>query len=289
MVRRALPAILMLALVASSCTGGATPTPTTSPIPTGSAPPSASASPTTSASASTMTLEVWFAYGEHLFVTPRTQDVTSAVGRAAVEALLAGPTEAERTAGVVTAVPATTELLGLTIADGVATVDLTSAFGSGGGSLSMFLRLAQLTYTLTQFRTVRWVNLRIDGAPVEVFGTEGIVLDQPMTRRDYRDQLPPILVRRPWIGMEASSPIRVAGSADVFEAVVSISVLDASGTAIVDATTMATCGTGCRGAFATAVPYEVDETQAGTVRVYEVSAEDGSPVNVVDIPVLLLD
>ena len=106
--------------------------------------------------------------------------------------------------------------------------------------------------------------------------------------RDYRDHLPPILVRSPWVGQEVTSPIRVAGSADVFEAVVSVSVLDASGTAIVESTTMATCGTGCRGVFATAVAVEFDATQTGTVRVYEVSAEDGSPINVVDIPVLLI-
>jgi hypothetical protein len=234
-----------------------------------------------------VSLEVWLGYGEYLFVTRRTQPATPAVGRAAMEALLAGPSEAELAAGVGTSIPEGTELLGLSVANGVATVDLTSGFGSGGGSLSMFSRLAQLTYTLTQFPTVEGVYLELDGEPVEVFGTEGIVLEQPMTRRAYRDHLPPILVTSPVIGQEVSSPIRVAGTANVFEAVVSISVLDAQGQEIVSTFTMATCGTGCRGAYRDAVGYRVDETQPGTVRVFESSAEDGEPIHVVDIPVTL--
>jgi hypothetical protein len=281
--------IVTIAFLAAACGNGGFGSPTESPSggsATGS--PTPSAGPTGSPSSTvSVSFEVWFGYGEYLFVTRRTQPATLAVARAAMKALLAGPSEAERAAGVGTSIPEGTELLGLTIANGVATVDLTSRFGSGGGSLSMFSRLAQLTYTLTQFPTVRGVNLEIDGEPVEVFGTEGIVLEQPMTRRAYRDHLPPILVTSPVIGREVSSPIRVAGTANVFEAVVSISVLDARGNEIVTTFTMATCGTGCRGPFREAVRYTVDETQPGTVRVFESSAMDGTPINIVDIPVTL--
>jgi hypothetical protein len=35
------------------------------------------------------------------------------------------------------------------------------------------------------------------------------------------------------------------------------------------------------------VRYTVDETQPGTVRVFESSAEDGQPIHIVDIPVTL--
>ena len=98
-----------------------------------------------------MTFEVWFGYGEWLFVTERTEPSSPRVGTAAVNALLAGPSAAEQAAGVGTSIPEGTELLGLSIDGGVATVDLSRTFESGGGSLSMFNRLAQLTYTLTQF------------------------------------------------------------------------------------------------------------------------------------------
>jgi hypothetical protein len=57
---------------------------------------------------------------------------------------------------------------------------------------------------------------------------------------------------------------------------------------LVDTFTMATCGTGCRGDFDTDVPFSVDRKQPGTVEVFEVSAMDGSMINVVEIPVTLL-
>lgn len=231
---------------------------------------------------------MWFGYGEWLFVTERTEPSSPRVGAAAVTALLAGPSGAERAAGVGTSILEGTELLGLSIDGGIATVDLSRMFGSGGGSLSMFSRLAQLTYTLTQFPGVRGVNLKMDGKPVKVFGGEGIILDQPMTRRSFRDRLPSILVRSPLIGEQVSSPVTISGTANVFEATVSISILDAQGSEIANTTTMATCGTGCRGTYSTAVAFTIDRTQAGTVRVYEASAEDGRPIHVVDIPVVLL-
>ena len=50
----------------------------------------------------------------------------------------------------------------------------------------------------------------------------------------------------------------------------------------------ATCGTGCRGTFSVHVRYHVSGTGvAGTVMVFEASAESGKPVNVQRIPVTL--
>ena len=79
----------------------------------------------------------------------------------------------------------------------------------------------------------------------------------------------------------------ISGTANVFEAVVSIAVLDEHGHTVASTFTMATCGTGCRGTYSTDVRYDVGTTQPGTIRVYEVSAMDGSQINVVDIPVTL--
>jgi germination protein M len=247
-----------------------TPTPTSSPSPT-----------------PTVTVEVWFNHGEWLFMTKRTEPATPHVGKAAVEALIAGPSAAERAAGILTSLPEGTELLGLSIAAGIATVNLSRTFEAGGGSLSMFNRLAQLTYTLTQFPTVRGVNLEMDGRPVRVFSGEGIILDRPMTRGSYRDRLPAILVVSPRIGQQVSSPITVSGTADVFEATVSIRIIDAQGRVVARTSTQATCGTGCRGTYAKAVRYTVDRSQPGIVRVYEISAKNGKPINVVEIPVVL--
>lgn len=259
---------------------------TTAPPPT-TPPPTPSPEP----GQETMAFEVWFAAGEGpwLFVTRRTEPFDPGIGAASLRALLAGPTETERAAGVASAVPEGTELLGLSIDDGLATADLSAEFESGGGSTSMFVRLAQLTYTLTQFGSVDEVIFTLEGEPIgDSFSSEGIVVDHPMTRRDFDEYLPPILVESPIVGERVASPLTVTGTADVFEATVSISVLDARGVEIVRTFTTATCGTGCRGDFSETVRYRVDQTQPGVVRVYESSAETGEPIHVVDIPVTLV-
>ncbi|HEX9235174.1 MAG TPA: Gmad2 immunoglobulin-like domain-containing protein [Actinomycetota bacterium] len=238
-------------------------------------------------SGATVTYEVWFVRGERLFVTKRTQPATVAVGTAALNALLAGPNAAERQAGVGTTIPGGTQLLGLNIADGIATVNLSSRYDDGGGSESERYRLAQVVFTITQFPTVQAVDFQMDGKAVTTFSGEGIVLDHPQTRADYEDTLPAITVESPTIGQRVSSPVTLSGTADVFEATVSVWILDENGRKLADTTTQASCGTGCRGDYSKAVSYHVDHDQSGTVEVFEASAKDGSPTNVVKIPVTL--
>ena len=108
----------------------------------------------------------------------------------AVKALIAGPTPAEMDTELSSSIPSDTLLLGLTIDNGLATVDLSREFEVGGGSFNMLSRLAQVVYTLTQFPTVDEVLFYIDGKPVDVFSGEGIVLDAPVTRADYLSALP---------------------------------------------------------------------------------------------------
>lgn len=267
--------------------------------------PTASPEPTTEPAGEpgeTVTYEVWFAaqYSltgeagnvitrEGLFLTKRTQEATPAVGRAALTALLEGPTPEEAAAGVFTAVPPGTELLGLSIGDGVATVDLSEEFASGGDSASVLTRLAQVVYTITQFPAVDGVELLIEGsAPDPAFSAEGVVLEGPQTRADWEDHLPPIVVESPLIGEAVSSPVTIAGTANVYEATVSIRILDAGGDEIARTFTTATCGSGCRGDYSASVKYRVASEQEGTIEVSEASALDGvGPQNLVRIPVTL--
>src|ERR1041385_655018 len=297
-MKRLILAMTALALFAAACgSGGAVavrridsgrtvgPSPSANPSSTPSGPsisPSANPGPS-----QTVTVEVWFTKGETLFESKRTQSFTVAVGRAALTALLAGPSAEEKAAGLASSVPAGTQLLGLSIADGVATVDLSGGFDSGGGSLSERMRLAQVVYTISQFPTVQGVDFRRDGQPVTAFSGEGIVLDHPQTRTDYQDLLPAIVVDSPVIGASVSSPVTISGTATVFEAVVSYRILDENGKVVAQGTTMASCGTGCRGDFAVHVSYAVAHDQQGTIELFEASAKDGSPTNVVDVPVTL--
>ena len=244
---------------------------------------------TGSSSASGVGYQVWLVRGESLFVTWREREGTPRVGTAAMEDLLAGPTPLEARAGVSTVIPAGTRLLGLTISNGIATVDLSSEFESGGGSASMSARLAQVACTLDQFETVKGVSFELDGQSVDVFSGEGIVLDHPVRCRDYQDLLPVILVEHPAIGQRVESGITVSGSANVFEANVTVRVLDAGGTELSRGFTTATCGTGCRGTFSMDVDFEVTHEQAGTIVISDDDAAGtGKPPHEVRIPVTLM-
>ena len=259
------------------------PTPSTSPPP-GSPSPSVSPSPSPT-QAQSMTYELWFTYDGSLFVTHRTEPFTPAVGTRALEALFDGPTSAERAADVGTTINPGTRLHGLTIQDGVATVDLDGTFVGQETPAIAVGSLAQVVYTLTQFDRVQGVVFEIDGRPLTNFG--GYEIDGAQRRANFADQLPFILVQEPLLGERVSSPVHISGTADVFEAVVSIAILDQQGRVIASTFTMATCGTGCRGTWETDIAYDVDATQHGTIHVYEVSAMDGSEIHVVDIPVTL--
>jgi spore germination protein GerM len=141
----------------------------------------------------TLTVMVYFSYGgDRALAVEREIDYTQAVGAAAMEELLAGPTDAEQETWPLldTAIPEGTELLGLAVSDGVARVDLSSEFESGGGTWSVTARLAQVVYTLAQFDTVDAVEFSIDGEVVELFSGEGLVLDGPQSPEDYEQLVP---------------------------------------------------------------------------------------------------
>jgi sporulation and spore germination protein/immunoglobulin-like protein involved in spore germination len=273
-----------------------TPAPSVSPSPTGPAGPTSgpSSSPSPSTPVETMVVRAYYVLSGKVEVaglvpTLRVVPKTSGVARAAMAALLDSDKVRETYPQIATAIPAGTKLLGVSIKNGVATVDLSREFEAGGGSASAFYRLGQVVYTLTQFSTVRSVLFQVEGQTVTTFGPEGIVLEGPQARRDFRDQLPTIFVDRPAFGAAAGNPVRVTGSADVFEATFRIAVLDGSGKVLTDQHAMANCGAGCepRGTFDVTLKYDVAKAQWGTLRVYYGSAKDGSPQGIRDYPVWL--
>ena len=263
---------------------------TTSPTPSAPTPTvSTIASPPTSPEPSgTFTYEVWFATADNgLTPVRRTEPATRAVGRTALEALLHGPSDTEIAAGAGTQIPPETRLVDLSIDGGVATVNLSGEFFSGGSAVSQFQRIGQVVATITQFRTVRGADIELDGRPVRTFDIDGRSLGRPWTRDDFEPLFPAIVVAAPLADDPVSSPVRISGTADVFEATVSYRILDEQGAVIASGVTTATCGTGCRGTFDVTVPFHVDRTQHGTVEVFEASAKDGRPINVVKVPVTL--
>jgi hypothetical protein len=113
----------------------------------------------------------------------------------------------------------------------------------------------------------------------------------PTTTKGSTGTVPksPIDVARPVQEATLSSPITVSGTANVFEANVTVEILDAAGKVVGRANTTASCGTGCRGKYSVSVPFTVSKRQAGAVLVHDDDAAGtGSPPHSVQIPVTLL-
>jgi Sporulation and spore germination/Immunoglobulin-like domain of bacterial spore germination len=272
-------------LALAGCSGGDDDAAPTSPTPTASG---STSTPTETGGEATMTpLRVYFVRLERMGVAGREVQSTPAVGAAALRELLAGPTAEDQAADLQSEIPTGTKLNGLTIDNGVATVDLSKAFESGGGSTSMQLRVAQVVYTLTQFPSVKRVQFKIDGKPVEAIGGEGVVVDPPVGRNAFEKQTPAILVESPTPGSVVTSPLRVRGTSNTFEANLNLRLLDGSGKVLYDNFTTATSGSGTRGTFEQTIPFTISKDGPGTLVAYERSAADGSEINVVRIPVEL--
>jgi hypothetical protein len=216
----------------------------------------------------TVTIELWYVRAGRIVPTRRTRPATVATSRLALTELAAGPTAAEAATGLTTGVAGGAEITRIT--DGVATLSP----GPGDGTpASQRLREAQVVWTLTQFPTVRGV--RFGATPAK-------------GRADYAGLLPPIVVTGPSIDESVTSPLTVTGTADVFEATVSVRVLDAAGRTLATGFTTASCGSGCRGDYRVVITWRTTREQRGTIEAYEVSARDGSRVNTVAVPVTLL-
>jgi hypothetical protein len=282
-----------VAVVAAACAErgahvvGPAPTGPSSTLPPSEIPVTATATASGPVEVPSVTFQVWFTRNDHLFGIPLWAPETKAVGRASLEALLGGPPDPSVAEGVGTQVPPGTTLLGLSISNGLATVNLSPQFLSGGSAVSEWTRLGQVVFTIGQFPTVRRVAIQLDGQPIEPFEVQGAALGRPWERSDFEQLLPAIVVEQPAIGEAVSSPVEVSGTADVFEATVSLRILDEGGNEIASGFTDATCGTGCRGTYRTTLAYHVDHDQPGTVEAFEASAENGKAINVVDIPVTL--
>lgn len=287
--RTILGIVLVLALTGAACSEDEDPpaastAPSTAPSETAASAPPATPTP----AAVTQSVKLWLTLEDFTGLTVRQAQVTPPrFATAAVTELLKGPTQSEISNGWGTAIPTGSELLGIDLANGVATVDLSEEFESGGGSLSMRMRLAQLVYTLTEFQTIQSVALEIEGEPVTTFSSEGIAIDGPMTRDEFEDLMAPIIVETPIAGQRVTSPVKISGTANVFEATVSIEILVGDETAAADFVT-ATCGTGCRGTYSKNIPFQIPQETEALIRVFESSAKDGKPIHVVSVPVVLV-
>jgi Immunoglobulin-like domain of bacterial spore germination/Sporulation and spore germination len=254
---RSLPVLALLLVLAAGCGSGdsesagssTTTAATTAPATTETQPPEE------------MTLSVYFLRDGRIAAESRSIPKTQGVAFAALRALIDGPTPEERADGITSEVLADTRIELLTVENGTAIVELSDCGG-----------LAQVVYTLTQFPTVDRVETGCRAGK--------------LTRASFEEETPAIFVESPTPGAEVTSPLRVVGTANTFEATFMYELKDASGKVVAKDFVTATSGSGTRGTFDVTIPFVVSEP-GGTLTVYESSAEDGSRIHEVEIPLEL--
>lgn len=286
-MKKSVLAVVLGAMLLAACNGGAEPTTTTTAPTTTTTGATTTTNPTTTTTNSVYPGQVVvyvlddsgsngsrqppFLYP--ISVPPLTG---SSLMGATLETLVA-------ISGFDTAIPAGTAVESVTQNGSTVAVDLSAEFAGGGGSASMFARLAQLTYTLTRLDGVDGVLLVEDGDPVTTFSSEGIVLDGPMVREDFEDQLPGILVDFPAAG-ETVADFEISGVAAAFEGVFQLEVLE--GNSILFAPDFVSTGSGVGyGSFTVQAVTGASPGSNLTIRVWENSAEDGSVISERFVPV----
>jgi hypothetical protein len=203
---------------------------------------------TTTTAADTMAARVYFIRDGKVWPVYREIGTHGLANRLLYEQLERGPTAEERALGFSSEVPA------------------------DGTESQSDLALAQITYTLTQSPT----------APIATpLGTVADFYAGQFTRADFEEQTPSVLVESPLPFEQVSSPLTAVGTANTFEATFQYELLDADGNVIDKDFVTATSGTGTRGTFEFTTG-EFDD--AATLVVFENSAEDGSRVHEVEIP-----
>lgn len=148
--------------------------PTPAPTPT-LAPTAKPTVQTTAGTAAKAAVRVYFTQGGKLVAETRSVAPTNVL-RESIAALLAGPDEA----GHYSQAPAGTRLLGVNLAAGTATLNLSEQVEQLQGSPAIPLFLAQVVNTATQFPTVQRVRLQVNGHPLRSLGGEGFAVPDPL-------------------------------------------------------------------------------------------------------------
>jgi hypothetical protein len=209
---------------------------------------------------------IWFLHGETLRATDR--EVAADTLRARIAVLLSGPTAVQRSQRLGTTIPAGTRVRSTRVERGTATIDLTRRFESGGGSLSMQARLAQLVWTATSHPGVERVVLLLDGKRVQAIGGEGLLVDRPQTRAMHQALLPRLSVETPGQGATLRGPrVTVRGTARTRTGSFTLVLTDGDGLIVGERRVASRAG--ARVPFAITVPFRPQKPGWGAVIAYE--------------------
>jgi spore germination protein GerM len=156
-------------------------------VPFGLLEDSDSTSPTSAAPAPG-TAVIYLVEGDRL--VPVNRAVPSTDASTMIDALLAGPTEAESSEGLHSALVDVDDVNLVETRGPVATVDLASGF-TDAAPIEQRLAVAQLTLTATEAPDIATVRFTLDGSSISVPRADGTTSEGPVSRRDYVSLLQP--------------------------------------------------------------------------------------------------
>lgn len=106
--------------------------------------------------------------------------------KSALEALLAGPTNAESEHDIITNIPENAVLKSIRIEGDTAFLDFSSEFEVNSfGRDSVVLQLKQIVFTATEYSDIKKVQFLINGEKRTYLGGDGVVIGNPLSRDDF--------------------------------------------------------------------------------------------------------
>ncbi len=105
----------------------------------------------------------------------------------ALESLLRGPSAQERTEGYFTEIPPGTKGRIVSKDSGILTIDFSRELGQyGGGTARVQALLSQIVLTFSNIKGIGSVKLLISGKEGPALGSEGFVIEKPLSKRDIQ-------------------------------------------------------------------------------------------------------
>jgi len=211
-------------------------------------------------------------------------DKSSDLALAALNELIKGT---PASSGAYRVLPADTKILGVKIDQGLATVDFSpEVLKANVGASGEALGITSIVNTLTELPNIQKVSFTVDGSVdkgIDWWGHVGLY-EQPFSRDLSNVWEPSIWVTAPTAGQVIVSPLKITGSARVFEATVSYRLKDANGNILAKGFATASEGAPGRGDFQGELVFAPPAAGKGQLEVFWASPKDGSDQDVVVIP-----
>lgn len=116
----------------------------------------------------------------------RELDVSDSPMSDALKSLFAGTTKSETQKSYRSLIPPETKLLGATVRDGIAYINISESFEFNRYGIEGYLaELAQVVFTATEFPTVNSVQFLIEGRKKNYLGSDGVWIGSPLSRNSF--------------------------------------------------------------------------------------------------------